>query len=314
MIKSRALIATGLMTLPYSVFAYDLPGINLGATSFYDAAPPPTGPGLYFVEYLQFSTANTLNGANGEPLTLPKQDLDVFVPLTQLIYLSDTKIGNASLGFTGLLPYLAKADVDDGLNNVALDSTTGVGDLTLGAFLQFDPVMGTNGPVFSQRVEFDISIPTGEYDSSKAINPSSNSVYINPYYALTYWLSPRWTASTRISYLWNGKNDDPSPTYSNLGATETQAGQAFHINFASAYAVSNRLSVGLSGYVLNQITNTKANGSDVADTKEEVWAIGPGFQYVLNPNNSIVANVYFEQDAKNRAESDRFILRFNHHF
>jgi hypothetical protein len=312
MITLKKACSCVLLTLPITAMAYDLPGVNLGGTSFYDGAPAPQGPGWYLVEYLQSITADTLKGGDGKALSLPKQDLDLFVPLTQILYASDEKTGNMTPGYTVLLPWMAKADIDDGLNNAALSGQTGLGDITFGAFLQFDPVMRENGPRYSQRIEVDVTIPTGEYDASKAINPGSNAWNINPYYALTYWLSPRWTASTRVAYLWNGKNDDPSTALN--AKSDSQAGQAIHINFASAYAVTDKLSLGLNGYWLNQITDTKVDGKSVTGRREKVWAVGPGFVYQLGKDDSVIANMYFEQDAVNRAEGNRFVLRFNHHF
>jgi len=296
-----------------TAMAYDLPGINLGGTSFYDGAPGPQGPGWYLIEYLQSINATTLNGSDGNALSLPKQDLNLFIPLTQVIYQPDKKItDHATLGYTLLLPWMAKADVDDGINNAALSAQKGIGDLALGAFLQFDPVMGDSGPRYAQRIELDVTLPTGDYDANKSINPGSNAWNINPYYALTYWLTPRWTASTRIAYLWNGKNDDPSTALN--AKNDSQAGQAFHINFASAYAVTDTLSLGVNGYWMKQITDTKVDGNAVKGRKEKVWAIGPGLVYKLGKEDSVFANLYFGQDAVNRAEGNRFVLRFNHHF
>lgn len=311
-ILKRACLSA-LLISPVAAMAYDLPGVNLGGTSFYDGAPAPQGPGWYLVEYLQSINANTLKGSDGNALSLPKQDLNLFVPLTQILYVPNKKISeHATLGYTVLVPWMAKAHVDDGLNNSARSAQTGIGDITLGAFLQFDPVMGDNGPRYSQRVELDVSLPTGEYSANKSINPSNNAWNLNPYYALTYWLTPKWTVSTRIAYLWNGKNDAPSTALN--AKSDSQAGQAVHVNFASAYAVTNKLSLGINGYWLKQITDTKVDGDAVQGRKEKVWAIGPGLMYTLGKEDSLLANLYFEQDAVNRPEGNRFILRFNHHF
>lgn len=302
-----------LLTLPVTAMAYDLPGVNLGGTSFYDGAGGPQGSGWYLIEYMQYLTSDTLNDGNSDPLPLPKQDVDLFIPLTQIIYEPEEHFTeNTRLGYTLLLPWIAKQDVDDGLNNAAISAQSGIGDIILGAFLQFDPVMGESGPRYIQRIELDVTLPTGTYDAANSINPGSNAWNISPYYALTYWINPRWTASARVSYLYNGKNEDPSIA---LGARrDSQAGQAVHANFTSAYALTDKLSVGLNGYWLNQITDTKVDGKDVKGRKEKVWAVGPGLVYSFGEQDSVFANAYFEQDAQNRSEGSRFVLRFNHHF
>jgi len=56
------------------------------------------------------------------------------------------------------------------------------------------------------------------------------------------------------------------------------------------------------------------DGKDVKGRREKVWAVGPGLVYKLDQENSVFANMYFEQDAENRSEGNRFVLRFNHHF
>lgn len=312
-LKLKRTYACMLLTLPMTAMAYDLPGVNLGGTSFYDGAPGPQGPGWYAIEYLQYLTSDTMNDGNGDALSLPKQDIDLFIPLTQIIYEPDEHFTeNTRLGYTFIVPWIANQDVDDGLNNAAISAQSGVGDIILGAFLQFDPVMGESGPRYVQRIELDVTLPTGKYDAENAINPGSNAFNINPYYSVTYWLTPRWTVSGRFSYLWNGKNDDPSTALN--AKNDSQAGQALHANFASAYVLTDNLSVGVNGYWLNQITDTKVDGDDVKGRREKVWAVGPGLVYKLGKENSVFANMYFEQDAENRSEGNRFVLRFNHHF
>lgn len=308
----KFMLALCLAGVSLAATAYDLPAVNLGGTSFYDGAPAPAGPGWYLIEYLQSIHATRLNDQNGDKLGLPKQNLSLFVPLTQLLYVSSHKWGNVTPGATVLEPWVAHAHVDDGLNNAVLSAKTGLGDTIFGAFLQFDPVMGSHGPVFSQRVEMDISAPTGQYDPHTSINPGTNHWFIDPYYAFTYWITPRWTTSGRFFYLWNGKNNNPSAS---LGpASSSQAGQAIHANFTTAYAISHHVSLGINGYWLKQITDTKVDGKAVAGRKEQVWAIGPGMVYTFSPSNSVFVNAYFEQEAKNRSQGNSLIVRYNHHF
>ena len=295
-----------------TTYAYDLPTGNLGMTSFLDGMLP-AGPGWYAQTYLQDYRANNLTDALGKTIGLPKTEVDYQVVVQQLSYLSAVRLGqNATLGMNALIPIVTSMDVDDGLNNAALKGQSGVGDLMLGPFIQFDPIMGEQGPKFAHRIEFQVNLPTGEYDAGKDINPSNNAVSINPYWAATYWFEPKWSFSTRIHYLYNFKNDEPN--YAFADAKDVQAGQALHANFATEYAITPQLRLGLNGYWLQQITDTKVDGEKVADRKEKVWAIGPGAMYSFSQDKHVVANAYFEQDAENRPEGDRLQIRYIHHF
>ncbi|KWS84845.1 SphA family protein [Pseudomonas amygdali] len=291
--------------------AYDLPVVNLGLTSFLDGGLP-AGPGWYLQEYFQNYSADRLRDKDGKALGLPKQDLDYQVAVTQLSYLSNVRLGNASLGLNPVLPVVTRMKVDDGLNNAALRGQTGMGDLLIGPFIQFDPVMGPAGPRFVQRIELQVNLPTGEYDDKHAINPGNNAWSFNPYWAATYWFTPKWTASVRAHYLYNGKNDDPAQSFGNV--SDIQAGQALHANFATEYAVTDQLRLGINGYWLKQITDTQVDGHDVSGRREKVWAIGPGAMYSFSQNDHVFVNAYFEQDVENRPDGSRVQMRYVHHF
>ncbi len=292
--------------------AYDLPTVNLGMTSFMDGGLP-AGPGWYSQTYFQDYDSNKLTDPQGNKLALPKTDLNYQVIVEQVSYMSNLRVGeHAALGLNFLLPFVSKMDMNDGLNNAAIKAQGGFGDLMIGPFIQFDPVMGESGPKFVQRIEFQVNLPTGDYDRNKDINPGNNAVSLDPYWAATYWFNPKWTASTRIHYLYNFINDDPGYA---LGAiSDMQAGQAIHANFATDYAVTPQLRLGLNGYWLKQITDTKVDGDDIKGRREQVWAIGPGAMYSFSKNDHVVANAYFEQDAKNRPEGTRLQVRYIHHF
>jgi hypothetical protein len=304
-------LAIGL-GLSQNALAYDEPNLNLGLTSFLDGGLP-AGPGFYAVEYLQIYSADKLKGIN-----LPKTDVDAVVSLTQFAYLSKAKIGTASLGLDVIVPVVLSANTDDGLGNTVLKSKTGVGDVLIGPFLQFDPIMGKNGPLLIHRIEFQVLAPVGHYDNTAAVQPGSNFWSFNPYWAGTLFLTPEWTVSGRFHYLWNGKNDNPNASLAQYVPANTlsssRAGQAFHVNFATEYAVTKQLRVGINGYYLQQTTDTEVNDIAVAGRKEKVVAIGPGFTYSWGPDQNFFFNAYKEFDAENRPEGERFVVRYVHHF
>jgi hypothetical protein len=305
-----ALVAT--VGLAGSASAFDQPNLNLGFTSFLDGAPP-SGPGWYPTQYFQVYSANRLVDRNGRSLGLPREDVTVFASLTQLLYVSPIKVGPGVLGLDILLPTIPFSSTDDGLGGAALKAQQGVGDLLIGPFIQFDPIMGDKGPLFVGRFEAQMILPTGKYDPTAAVNPGSNFFSFNPYVAGTLFLTPDWTVSARFHYLWNASNDRPNVGFGPT-VVSTQAGQALHANFASEYSVTQTLKLGVNGYWLQQISDTLANGVAVPGRRERVFGLGPGALLAINKDNFLFFNAYYEFGAQNRPEGQRYTVRWVGHF
>ncbi len=288
-----------------SAWGYLQPSVNLGFTSFMDGAPP-AGPGFYFAEYLSYYTANETPN-----LPVPNPDIDVWVSLNQFIYQSDTPIlFGGKWGLDVIVP-LVYIHAEPGF--ALPDNAGGLGDVLVGPYLQWDPIMGANGPIFMHRIELQTIWPTGKYDDEKLLNPGSNFFSFDPYWAGTYFITPQWTASWRVHYLWNAENDDPAEGLPG-GPDETLAGQAFHANFASSYElVPKKLRLGVNGYYFDQLTDSQFNDEDVPDD-EKVFAIGPGALLSFSQNTHLFLNAYFESGAEFRPEGERFVVRLVHHF
>lgn len=307
-------ILAALLSQPVS--AYELPSVNLGFTSFLDGAPP-SGPGWYVQQYIQLYRSARLKDGDGDNALIPtpeglrSAEVDANIGLTQLVYQSDQPLlFNGKWGLNLMLPY-ASLDLDPD-NGPIQASSANLGDLLVGPFLQWDPIMGPKGPRLMQRIELQMIFPTGDYDADKAINPGSNVFSFNPYWAGTFFATPKWTLSWRLHYLWNAENNDP---FRLLGVDDSQAGQAVHLNFASAYEViPQRLRLGFNGYYLKEFTDKRLNGNRIKDSQEQVLGLGPGLVYHLSKHDHIFFNAYWETEAENRPEGSRFNLRYVHHF
>jgi anthranilate 1,2-dioxygenase (deaminating, decarboxylating) large subunit len=288
-----------ILLLATAASAYLQPSVNLGFTSFLDGAPP-AGPGFYFQEYISYYEADDL-----PQLGVPGAEVEAWVSLNQFIYQSNTPLLlGGKWGMNVIVPVvLLDADPEP-----PLSTNDGLGDIVVGPFLQWDPIMGKNGPIFMHRVELQMLLPTGKYDKDDPLNPGSNFFSFDPYWAGTYFFTPQWTASVRAHYLWNDENDDPWVGYE---ADDFQAGEAFHANFASSYeVVPKKLRVGINGYYFKQLE--ESDGID--EGKEKVLAIGPGALLSFSQDTHLFFNAYFESDAEHRPEGERFVLRLVHHF
>jgi len=290
------------------VFALGQPNVNLGFTSFLDGAPP-AGPGHYISEYLQFYTADQINDAGPAGSDLDA-GVDVTVLMNQYIYQSEEALLGGKLGINVMLP-IVSIDSDAPLN----DSGSGLGDLLVGPFIQWDPIMGSKGPLMLNRFEMQLIFPTGDYESDKALNPGSNHFSFNPYWAATVFAGPKTTISWRLHYLWNGQNEEFRHPVFTAGDHDLEPGDAVHANFSVAYEVlPKQLRVGINGYWFDQISDTKVDGNKVEAFAEKVLAIGPGAVWHLSQNSHLFFNAFFETEAESRPEGERYNLRLVHHF
>ena len=293
-----------------AVHAFDLPTVNLGFTSFLDGAPP-AGPGFYFTEYLQYYTADKFAGPHGGGAFAPATPkVDVFASLSQVIYQSNQPILlGGKWGVDFILP-VVNFDLRPGGSPLS-DNGAGIGDFLVGPYIQWDPIMGKNGPVFVHRIELQCITPTGRYSANDALNPGANFFSFDPYWAATWFPTPKCELSWRVHYLWNDENDEPFVGYA---VNKSQAGDAVHLNFASSYElIPHQLRAGINGYYLKQLGASTVNGIAVGG-REQVLGLGPGAIYSFSQNDHIFANIYFELAAENRPEGERFILRWVHHF
>jgi anthranilate 1,2-dioxygenase (deaminating, decarboxylating) large subunit len=287
-----AALAFGLAGTP--ALALNQPPLNLGLTDILDGALP--GPGTYLTEYIQPYSANKIKNVLGGG------DLDVGVAntlaMTQFVHVYKHQVLGGNLGADLLIPVVT----------ISADSplTTNpgwFGDITVGPFLQWFDTKLFGMPYF-QRLELDFSIPTGEYDKKYALNPGSNHWVIEPYYAFTLFMTPKLSTSWRIHYTYSTENDD----------TKVKPGQVFHFNYSVEYEFFKNFRGAVAGYYLKQLSDDEVDGNKLANSKEQVFAIGPAVSWAASPNFFLGLKTQWETSAENRPEGNRTTFRMTYKF
>ncbi len=289
--------------------AFNQPPLNLGLTDILDGALP--GPGTYFTEYIQAYQGRDFKNGNGDSIAGDPRVATV-LSMNQFVHVYKHRILGGHLGADVLLPVVSiGASGTLGSPGPDVSANPAVfGDLVVGPFLQwFDTKL--LGRPFLQRIELDFILPTGQYDSEYVLNPGSNLWTIEPYYAFTWFLTPKFSTSWRIHYAYSTKNDNP---FHLLGVDEVQPGQAFHFNYSFEYEIVKDFRGAVAGYYLKQVTDDKVNGASAADSKEQVFGIGPAVHWIFSPNFSMGLKTQFETSVENRPKGNRTTLRMTYKF
>lgn len=287
---------------PAPAAALNLPPLNLGLTDILDGAVP--GPGTYYTLYVQPYNASSIKNADGDS-NPAFGDVANTLAMNQVVHVYKHKLLGAHLGADLLVPFVTIAA------DAPLNTNPGwLGDVTAGPFLQWFDTKLLGRPFF-HRFELDISIPTGQYDSKYALNPGSNIWVIEPYYSFTWFLSPKFSTSWRLHYTYSTENDAP---FVGSGADKLKPGQAFHFNYSFEYEVVKNVRAAVAGYYLTQITEDEVNGTDVPDSEEQVFAVGPALHWIVSDHYSMGLKTAWETGAENRPEGNRTTLRFTYKF
>jgi anthranilate 1,2-dioxygenase (deaminating, decarboxylating) large subunit len=299
-----AALALGLAGTPAP--AFNQPPLNLGLTDILDGGPP--GPGTYFTEYIQAYGSNHFKDSDGNDFPGSPEVANV-LSMNQVVQVYKHKVLGGHPGATVLLPVVAISGSGSvGSPGPPVSTNPGVwGDLIVGPFLQwFDTKL--LGRPFIHRLELDVVIPTGQYDSKYLVNPGSNIWTFEPYYAFTWFLTDKLSTSWRLMYDFHTENSDA------FGGHDVTPGQVFHFNYSLEYQVLKNFWASAAGYYLVQTTDDEINGQKDSDSKEQVFAVGPAVFWAVSPNFSMGLKTAWEMATENRPEGNRTTFRLTYKF
>jgi len=301
MTHGRRLVSTcGLLLLLLCPFGRaqqqpSLPAVNLGDTSFLDGIAFPG----WLVEDIGQGEHDNKTLSNTGQRVPGITDVNSGASLLHIAWITPhPRLLGAWYGtevvFTG-------AYVDTGGHSIG----QGMGASVFAPIILQWPKHTLFGMPIYQRADFDVYTPTGRYSAERPVNIGNNAWALNPYYAVTLYPAKRFETSWRVHYLWNSTNHAPPV---DTGDNTTQAGQAIHFNATASYEILKGFYIGANGYYLKQITDARANGIDLPNSRQQIGGIGPGAVYNRGKWYYWI-NSYHELGAKNMTEGNKLVLR-----
>jgi hypothetical protein len=293
-------------------------GLNLGSTSFFDGFGRTT-EGWTWLQYGRYEDIDRITGPDGHNSPNFKgTHIQVFAALTQFSYYTGWHpFGGDNVGFSAAMPLInLNAHFADSSPVKLASNGFGIGDLVWGPIYQSRPYIADGRPIFSWRCQLLILSPTGDFNKHDAISQGAGMWAINPYIAATYLPTSRLEISTRFNYQYNLETSnfaDPPPI-PGVVYSSGQAGPIIYDNFDASYQITEKIHLGINGYVLDELTPDRTNHRLVAHSRLSEVAVGPGARYVFDVNTALNMNIYLPVESANGSPGPKLNFQFVHRF
>jgi hypothetical protein len=225
---------------------------------------------------------------------------DFLVNISTLSWVTDYKILGGSLGFAATIPFpigtertSAGAALTGPLGNTFSGSLTesagGIGDMAVASFL------GWQDGNHHWNLAVTGTIPTGVYDPDRIAFLGLHRPSVDVRGAYTY-LDPKTglEISTALGMTFNFINSE----------TNYQTGDELHFEWDVNEHFASGWSLGVGGYVYDQVTGDSGSGNRIGPFEGRVVAVGPLVGYTFKVMNIIPVNLnarwFHEFDVRNR--------------
>ncbi|HXB09242.1 MAG TPA: transporter [Puia sp.] len=284
-----------------------LPATNLGLANIGDGITP--GPGIYYVDFTQDFQGTAWKDGLGHNIPTHLR-VNSFVTVHQFIYVSRVKVFSGYLAYTALIP-IARISATDNSAPPPTVNPNVLGDIILGPAIVWQNKRFLGMPLF-HRAEVDLIIPTGSYKSRYEINPGAHLYTLSVHYTYTWYLTKDFSVSMRNHLDYNTK----------ILGTEAKPGMFYHLNYSFEQTIYKNFRAEVCGYYLSQVQQDSYNGNyhyyqekyGIPDTRERVFAYGPGFSFLANKRLLIEGKAFVETAVKNREKGVRSALQLAYKF
>jgi hypothetical protein len=259
-----------------------------GVENYLVGAVPP--PGLYWLGYGNFYSADRLNDKDGNEIPIPDFKVQAAVAALRTIWSTPYQALGGNVVFHGIFPLVDLKVSAAG----TIQHKTGLGDVTLGIGLathysqQFHTALG-----------LDLVLPTGGYDKNDLANIGRNYATVQPLYALS-WIDPNgFNGDLKFTFNLNQRNKD----------TDYRSGNELFVDYSAGWGLGNGWTVGAGGHTWQQLDSDKSAGVTVADSKVRAFAIGPSIKYDDGKGWFITAKLQKEAGVRNSTQGTAFWLK-----
>ena len=274
----------------------------LGVETVLTGVMPP--PGMAFNTFVgNYSASETLDGDGNPRKGISNFSIDATGMLLRLQYVwPDAKLWGGDIETR--IGQSLYADI-----NLAFDVQTPGGKIhrsgkANGAFPAglFAPLLlGWHGERVHQTAGIEFFYPTRAYDKAKLVNISTGYSSIVPAYWITWFPKDGIEVTGTLVYLYNLKNS----------ATNYQSGQEISFDYGLGYALAPAWQIGANGFLYQQVTDDKLNGSAVpGGNRGRAVSIGPFIRYHPSKDFGITLKWQHESLVENRARGNRIFLQF----
>lgn len=227
-----------------------------GAENYYAGFLPP--PGDYFINYVNYYSASKLMDGRGNVVPIDFQ-LTSFSEVVRWVHVTPARVLGGNLGAHVIVP-LVDLNIS---SSVFKDSRTrSLGNVVTSVFV------GWHSGSWHTVADVDLTWPTGSYEQHRIANVGTNSLMLTSTLATSY-LTPDWHVGLKFMYDVNRRNK----------ATDYKSGDALHVDWLFARQLTKSVSLGLSGFVFQQLRNDEVAGLALADSKSRAYAVGPAVSY-----------------------------------
>lgn len=257
-----------------------------GIENFMTAAMPP--PGLYGAVAVDFYHADRLAGNDGGKLNVPGFELNANVIANGIVWVSHTRFLGGDLLGRVIVPVVNVSASVAGSSQ----SKTGVGDVTTGLGVGYHL-----SPYLHSLLALEVALPTGGYRKTELVNIGQNHLSVLPLAGVTYVDPEGFNGDVKLGFIFNRRN----------GATGFKSGNEFHMDYAAGWGVAPGWTIGVGGYVYQQIGDDTGPGSSGNRTRAR--AIGPSLKYDGGKTWFATLKVEKEFNVRNRPQGNSIWLK-----